>query len=205
MKLGIYGGSFNPIHNGHLILAESVRDALGLQKVIFVPARIPPHKANQELAGPEHRAAMVRQAMYANPRFVMSDIELQREGPSFTIDTIRALRKEHPGDDFFFIIGADTVSELSLWKEIEVLGQLCTIVTGARPGFSAEVFDSLEGKLPPEFLRSLREHYVETPLIQISSSTIRQRVREGRSIRHLVPPGVLDHIRTCDLYRSIVG
>jgi len=200
MKIGILGGSFNPIHNGHLILAESVRDTLGLQRVLFIPARTPPHKADRELTDATHRAAMVQHAVYTNPRFAVSDIELRREGPSFTIDTIRELRRAHPDDEFYFIIGADTVSELPMWKDIEALGKLCTIVVGARPSCSDALFDDVEGRLPDEFVRALKEHYVRTPMVEISSTDIRQRVREGRSIRHLVPHGVLDYLRTHSLY-----
>jgi len=200
MKIGILGGSFNPIHNGHLTLAEGVRDALGLERVLFIPARVPPHKADRELTDATHRAAMVRHAVYTNPRFVMSDIELQREGPSFTIDTVREFRRTHPDDEFYFIIGADTVSELPMWKDIEDLGKLCTIVVGARPSSSDALFGDVEGQLSGELLRSLKEHYVQTPLVEISSTDIRQRVREGRTIRHFVPQAVLDYLRTHSLY-----
>lgn len=200
MKIGIFGGSFNPIHLGHLVLAEQVRDALGLHQVVFVPARIPPHKAGLELASPEHRLEMVRIATYENPRFAVSDLELGREGPSYTVETIREFQARRPGDQLFFIVGGDSVPELPMWREIESLGELCTVAAGARPGFALEEIDALEGRLPGPMIQALRENFVQTPSIDISSRDIRTRAGEGRSIRHLVPNRVLDYIRTNSLY-----
>jgi len=202
MKIGIFGGSFNPIHNGHLILAECVRDTLGLQKVIFIPNGEPPHKDGSDLAGPDHRAAMVRSSVMLNPRFDFSDIELKREGTSYTIDTVRELLRRRQADQLYFIIGADSIPELPTWVEIEELGKLCRFVVGARPGFSMDKLETLEGKLPAEFIQNLKDNFIEMPLIDISASDIRQRVREGKSIRHLVPNEVLDYVRTNDLYRE---
>lgn len=203
MKIGILGGSFNPIHLGHLVLAEQVRDALGFQKVIFIPTRLPPHKPGDVLADAEHRAAMVRSAVYLNPRFEMSDLELKREGPSYTIDTILELRRIRPEDEPTFIIGCDSLSELPTWKDIPLLAKLCRFAVGARPGFSLSALEGVRGRLPEEFIASLKQNFVGIPAIGISSSDIRRRVREGRSIRHMVPEAVHDYIRTHGLYVKI--
>lgn len=202
MKIGIYGGSFDPIHMGHLILAEHVRDTLGLSKVIFVPARVPPHAMSKTLAPDEHRLAMLTAATYDNPRFVCSDLELRRKGPSYTIDTIRELRRQYPNDELLFIVGADSVRELPNWKAPEEIGGECPIVIGVRPGFDEGIFEELKGRLSAEFIQSLKDHFVETPSIGISSTDIRRRLSERKSIRHLVPAGVFDYIRTNDLYRK---
>jgi len=202
MKIGIYGGSFDPIHMGHLILAEHVRDTLGLSKIIFVPARTPPHVEMKTLASDEHRLAMVTAATYDNPRFVCSDLELKRQGPSYTIDTIREFHRKYPNDELHFLLGADSVTEFPNWKDPEEIGSECRIVVGVRPGFGESIFEELEGKLSPEFIQSLKDNFVETPSIGISSTDIRRRLKEGKSTRHLVPAGVHDYIRTNDLYRA---
>ncbi|MDP6358017.1 MAG: nicotinate-nucleotide adenylyltransferase [Planctomycetota bacterium] len=202
MKIGIYGGSFDPIHMGHLILAEHVRDSLGLSKIIFVPARIPPHVEAKALSPDEHRLAMVSVAMYDNPRFVCSDVELKRQGPSYTIETIREFRRKYPHDDLHFIVGADSVREFPNWKDPDQIGGECRIVVGVRPGFEKSIFEELESSFSPEFIQSLKDNFVETPAVDISSTDIRQRIKEGKSIRHLVPVGVYDYIRTKNLYRE---
>ncbi|MBI2191000.1 MAG: nicotinate-nucleotide adenylyltransferase [Planctomycetes bacterium] len=200
MKIGLLGGSFNPVHLGHLILAEQVRDALGLDRVLFIPVRHPPHKSGEALAPAEHRSAMVQVAVRLNPRFEMSDLELRREGTSYTIDTVRDIRRKMPNDTLFFIVGSDSVPELPAWKDMDQLVRLCRFAVGARPGASSSAFEALRGRLPDDTISSLRANFVPIPLIEISASEIRARVRTGRSIRHLVPEGVHDYIRTHGLY-----
>jgi nicotinate-nucleotide adenylyltransferase len=202
-KLGILGGSFNPIHVGHLVLAETAREALGLDRVILIPAKLPPHKRAEALAGGADRLAMVRLAIAGNPAFAVSDIELRRPGVSYTVDTVRALRKRlGPGTVIYFLIGMDTVAELATWREIARLARLCKFVPLNRPGHSVPNVATLErtlGRLPA---RAMLKRALDMPLIGISSSEIRRRVAEGRTIRYLVPDAVAAYIRRKRLYRN---
>ena len=199
MKIGILGGSFNPVHLGHLILAEQIREAAGLGKVLFIPASCPPHKPGAELAAAEHRIEMVRLAIEGNPFFEASDVELRRGGVSYTIDTILALRREHPGDDFHFIIGADSVPELPTWCRTCELVDLCTFLIGSRPGHDI-AWNLLTQALPARTIELLRKNVISTIPIGISSSAIRLRIRENRSIRYLVPREVEEYIGRNKLY-----
>ena len=134
-KLGILGGSFNPIHLGHLVLAETAREALGLERVIFIPAKLPPHKRAAALADGADRLAMVRLAVAGNPALAASDIELRRPGVSYSVDTVRALRQKlGAGTEIYFLIGMDTVAELTAWREVARLARLCKFVPLSRPG-----------------------------------------------------------------------
>ena len=201
MKIGILGGSFNPVHLGHLILAEQIREAAGLDRVLFIPASTPPHKPGTELAAGEHRFAMVRLAIEGNPFFDASDVELQRGGVSYTIDTILALRREHPDADFHFIIGADSVPELPTWYRTCELVELCTFLIGSRPGHEI-AWDLLAQALPAATVERLRKNVISTIPIGISSSAIRLRIREGRSVRYLVPREVEEYIGKNGVYRN---
>jgi nicotinate-nucleotide adenylyltransferase len=200
-KLGILGGSFNPIHLGHLVLAETAREALGLERVIFIPAKLPPHKTAAALAGGADRLAMVRLAVAGNPAFTVSDIELRRPGVSYTVDTVRALREKlGAGTQIYFLIGMDTVAELGAWREIARLARLCKFVPLSRPGHSSANAAALEravGRLPA---RAILKRALVMPLIGISSSEIRRRAAAGRTIRHLVPDAVAAYIRRKHLY-----
>ena len=202
MKIGILGGSFNPVHLGHLILAEQIRETTGLGRVLFIPASSPPHKPGTELAAGEHRLAMVRLAIEGNPFFEASDVEVRRGGVSYTIDTILELRREHPGDDFHFIIGADSVPELPTWYRTCELVDLCTFLIGSRPGHDI-AWDLLTRALPAATVERLRKNVIPTIPVGISSSAIRLRIREGRSIRYLVPRQVEEYIGRNDLYRMM--
>lgn len=200
-KLGILGGSFNPIHFGHLVLAETAREALGLDRVIFIPAKLPPHKTAAALADGADRLAMVRLAVAGNPAFAVSDMELRRPGVSYTVDTVRALRgKLGAGTSIYFLIGADTISELAAWREVTRLARLCKFVPMSRPGQASPNVAALEqavGRLPA---RAILKRALAMPLIGISSSEIRRRIAEGRTIRYLVPEAVAAYIRRKHLY-----
>jgi nicotinate-nucleotide adenylyltransferase len=202
-KLGILGGSFNPIHLGHLVLAETAREALGLDRVIFIPAKLPPHKRAAALADGVDRLAMVRLAIAANPAFTVSDMELRRPGVSYTVDTVRALREKlGAGTQIYFLIGMDTVAELAAWREAARLARLCQFIPLSRPGHASLNTAALEravGRLPA---RALLKRALAMPLIGISSSEIRRRVADGRTIRYLVPDAVAAYIRRKRLYRS---
>ena len=200
MKIGVLGGTFNPIHIGHLILAEQIRDAAGLDKVLFIPANVPPHKATGETVSGDHRLQMVRLAISGNPFFEASDIELRRGGVSYTIDTIRTLREQHPGDEFYFVIGADSVPELPSWYKTAELVDLCTFLIGDRPGHAVR-WEPLERILPPHKVTALRGNVFHTVLIGVSSTEIRARVRQNRTIRYLVPERVQEYIGKHGLYK----
>ena len=190
MRFGILGGTFNPIHWGHLLLAETARDLLTLDRVLFIPARQPPHKSAKGLLPGPVRYEMVQLAIRDHPAFVASDIELQRSGASYTIDTVKILRQQLSQAKLFLLIGEDMLAVPWLaWKE---LIQLCTITVAHRPGAKT-----------PKRARDLK--WLEMPQIEISSSDIRQRVRAGKSIRYLVPPAVERYIHQHQLYAKAQG
>jgi len=192
LRLGILGGTFDPIHLGHLILAELARYLLRLDRVLFVPARIPPHKGESPTS-PEHRLHMTRLATRDNPHFAVSDLELRREGPSYTVDTLRALRDESPDAEHYLLMGADSARDLGSWKDHEVLLEGSTVVVLGRAGVESE-------DLPPDVSR--RATLLSTPRLEISSSQIRHLVRDGGPIRYLVTEPVESYIRSEGLYRS---
>jgi nicotinate-nucleotide adenylyltransferase len=191
VKLGVMGGTFDPIHLGHLRAAENAREELGLDRVLFVPAARPPHRPDR-FAPPLDRFAMVALATFDHPAFVASDLELRRDGPSYTVDTLRALRAERPDDPLYLIVGSDTFPEMASWREPEALRALCTVAVVARPGD-----DAPSG---PEDLSRRGAVSLTGPGLPISASAIRERVREGRSVRYLVPEAVADYIQKRGLY-----
>ena len=199
-KIGIIGGSFDPIHNGHLETAEFVYQQLELEKMIFIPAYIAPHKIGMEYAPAEHRYQMTLLAIQENPHFCVSDIELKRKGVSYTYDTVKALH-EYYGDeyDLYFIIGADSVAELDTWTKVREIMGLCTFVAATRPGFAPEVQKVIEhfGELGRTKIK-----WLNTPEMDISSTDIRQRVQDHCSINGLVPAPVEEYIHQKGLYRS---
>ena len=201
-KVGLYGGSFDPIHNGHLIIARAVAEGLGLERVVFLPSAKPPHKSSDTLASPADRTKMVRVAIEPESGFEFSDFDLTRVGPSYTIDTVVHFRKEFGADvALSWIIGADSLAELPAWHRVGELVDECQIVTAARPGSTRIEWDGLLSRLSHDQVTRLRAGLMETPLIDISSSDIRRRVRQGRSIRYLVPDPVHAHIAAESLYR----
>ncbi|WP_138493305.1 nicotinate-nucleotide adenylyltransferase [Paenibacillus pinistramenti] len=183
-KVGIMGGAFDPIHTGHLLAAEAARDQYGLEEVWFMPSHLPPHKAKAGVSG-EQRLELVKAAIASNPAFLPLDIELRRGGISYTVDTIKELRAEHPEIDFYFIIGADMVNYLPKWEGIDELVEMITFIGLQRPGSMLEL-DSL-----PDFIQS-GVVLAEMPLVDISSSLIRSRLKKGQSIRYLVPDSVYE-------------
>jgi nicotinate-nucleotide adenylyltransferase len=198
MRLGIFGGSFNPIHHGHLIVATCVAEALRLDRVLFIPTALSPLKNTRDLAPPRDRWSMVRAAIRGNPLFAASDLEIRRGGTSYTVDTLRALRKSHPGD-LYLIVGADAARLLPQWRSIDEVKRLATFAVVARPGLPVAALRAKAGhrsapKMP-------KQHIVEAPLLEISSTDIRERVRRGLSIRYLVPDSVERIIRKKGLYR----
>ncbi len=200
-KIGIYGGSFNPIHLAHLRLAEEARERLGLERVIFVPAKLPPHKDPSALAGAKDRLKMVRLAISGNKKFDVSDIELRRRGRSYTVDTVASMRKRFGNEaELFFLIGTDTIAELPTWREIGRLVRLCVLVPLSRPGSKRPPLSALAPTLGRKEARAILARTVRMPEMDISASDIRRRVAEGRSIRYLVPEPVAEYIRRRALY-----
>lgn len=192
-RLGLFGGTFDPIHTGHLVVAETVRDVLELDEVWFIPANTPPHKAAPAIPAVE-RAAMVERAVADHPAFRLSRVDLDRPGPSFAEDTIETIRAARPGDDLFYIIGADMLRELHTWRHPDRLVTLAQFVAVTRPG------ESLAESASPVAERVVR---VEMPPLAISSTDIRARVAAGRSIRYLVPAPVAAYISQHQLYRPV--
>ncbi len=187
MRLGIFGGSFNPIHYGHLLLAETAKDALALDRVVFVPTHTPPHKTSSQLLPGPARFELVQLAVRDNPVFVASDIEIQRKGTSYSINTVRSLHEQLPPAKLFLIIGEDMLAvKWFAWEEIK---RLCTVVAAHRPG-------SKPGK------RQAGVKWLEMPESAISSTDIRKRVSSGRSIRYLVPPIIERTILQRSFYRK---
>ena len=191
MKLGLMGGMFDPIHFGHLRAAENAREALGLDRVAFVPAAVPPHRAAPTAAALD-RYAMVALATAGDPRFVPWDGEIRRDGPSYTVDTAEALLGENPGAALTLIVGADNLALLLQWKEPARLLSLCTVAVVGRPGEKATEARGLD---PSRFV------HVEGSHLPIASSALRERVRAGKSVRYLVPDAVAGYIDKRGLYR----
>ena len=198
-RVGILGGTFDPIHIGHLMMAEAVRDEYELESVLFIPAAQPPHKLGRKISPAEDRYLMTVLATCSNRAFEVSDIEMRREGPSYTIDTVRALLRATGGDaEFFFIAGTDIVRELHTWERIEELLAVCPFIAASRPGCRPDVerTRALLGDLGVKQI-----HLLNTPELEISSTDIRERIARGASIRYIVPREVEQYIYKKGLYR----
>ena len=198
-RIGIMGGTFDPIHMGHLITAEMVRAEAELNEVLFIPSARPPHKDGTRAASIADRFAMTACAIQDNPNFSLSDMELRREGPSYTVDTIAALYDQFDGAALFFITGADAMNYLYRWHEPPRHLQSCQFIVATRQGTPHD-----ETLLAEQFTAEERRHIdvVPTPHLEISSTMIRARVRAGKSIRHLVPRAVEEYIVGRGLYRA---
>jgi nicotinate-nucleotide adenylyltransferase len=198
---GILGGTFDPIHFGHLVLAEKAREACELAKVILVPASIPPHKIGQVAISAEERFEMVRLAISNHPQLEVSNAEIVRSGLSYTIDTIRQLKKEHPGEEAFLIMGFDSLLELYTWKDYRQILNETQIITAFRPGYPVLINEQQW----PEFLRLYRDKIklLEAPLIDISATWLRQELVNGHSVRYLIPETVREYIQHRGLYRNV--
>lgn len=199
-RIGLMGGTFDPIHLGHLVTAEAVRNEFDLERILFIPAGCPPHKLNEKVTDARHRYLMTLLATASNPYFSVSAIELERSGPSFTIDTVRSLVKEYGETaELYFITGADAFVELDTWNDIDELLTLCHFVAATRPGIEYSM-DRVLAHFAPES-RS-RIHRLTTPELAISATDIRKRVQDHRSIRYIVPDHVVQYIAKEKLYLS---
>ena len=197
-RLGIMGGTFDPIHFGHLFVAEEARSHFHLDRVLFVPNNVPPHKAGREITESFHRFAMTEIATAANPAFECSTIERDRVGASYTVDTLNALRNELPETELFYITGVDAIADILTWKRHEEVIQLAQFIAAARLGYDSRV---LSERLPEAYLRQI--HVLDSTALGISSTDLRQRVREGRPIRYLTPDDVVEYITRHALYKTI--
>ena len=194
VRIGFLGGSFDPIHLGHLLIAQDALEGLGLDRLDFIPAAVPPLKERVLTASPEQRLAMLRLALEGDARFGVLDLELRRGGMSYTVDTVRELRRCFPGAELFWVLGTDQVQRLAEWKDIGELARLVEFVHLARPGLAG-----VETPLIP----GLRLHRVAGHEVAISSSELRERVSRGLPLRHFVPLKVADFIEFQSLYRPI--
>jgi nicotinate-nucleotide adenylyltransferase len=200
MRIGIFGGTFDPVHQGHLILADQCRESCRLDRVWFVVAGAPPHKLGDRTAV-AYRLEMVRIAIAGQPAFAVSEIEAARPGPHYSVETLEAIRRDHPGDDLFFLIGADSLADLPGWREPVRIAQIATIVVVNRPGIDQVRLSNL-----PDFGPGSHPLVgVTIPPIGISSSDLRRRLSERRTIRYLVPRGVEAYIEAQGLYRQVVS
>lgn len=195
MKIGLMGGTFDPVHIGHLIAAQSVCEELELDEVWFMPTFVPPHKEQAPGASPEQRWQMVCLAVEGHPTFKPSDVELRKGGVSYSIETVLMLRSRHPEHEFYYIIGADMVQYLPKWHRIDELITLVTFVGLRRPGYEIG-YD----ELPASIRKAVRS--ASMPQIELSSTGIRQRRAEGRSVRYMVPDRVNDYIEVNRLYEA---
>ena len=199
-RIGLMGGTFDPIHYGHLVAAEEARYQFAMEKVIFVPASRPPHKSNRHISTPEQRLAMTKIAVNSNPYFTTSDIEIKRAGLSYTVDTVRAMKQANPDGEIYFITGADAILDIVTWKNAEGLLGECIFVAATRPGFYLEAIEDKLDRLSKAALMKIKT--IEVPALAISSTDIRQRVCEGRPIKYLLPDEVEKFIHQNNLYCS---
>lgn len=189
-RVGVMGGTFDPIHHGHLVAASEVAAVLSLDEVVFVPTGNPWQKANKQVTAPEHRYLMTVIATASNPRFTVSRVDIDRQGPTFTIDTLTDLRAERPNDELFFITGADAMSQITTWKDAHKMWDLATFVAVTRPGHELTVPEEAQGRV----------RVIEIPAMAISSTDIRDRARNDLPVWYLVPDGVVQYINKYSLY-----
>jgi len=199
-KIGIIGGTFDPIHNGHLLMAENSRKAFSLDKIIFIPAGIPPHKKDKNISSNVHRYNMTLLAINNNKHYFLSDIELKREGISFTVDTIKHLKSIFSGAELYFIMGSDSLLQIEKWKDYEELLSLCNFIVAKRPNYDDEQLKRKVDNLNSLYKSSI--YIVEGPVLDVSSSDIRNKVQRGESITYLVPNPVEEYIYKHELYKE---
>lgn len=201
MRLGLFGGSFDPVHLGHLLLAEYCREQARLDQVVFLPAAVPPHKQDRELSPAERRVEMLQLAIAGHPHFIVSRYEVDRGGVSYTVDTLRHYRQQDPEGELFLLVGADMLHDLHHWREVAEICQLAIPVAVRRPGGDELDYSTLAGLVTSERLDLFRQYQVEMPQIGLSSTEIRRRVAAGRSIRYQTPRAVEMYIATQGLYK----
>jgi nicotinate-nucleotide adenylyltransferase len=205
MRLGLYGGSFDPVHYGHLLLAECCREALRLDEVWLIPAAVPPHKQARELATAKQRVEMLELALAGHEQIKVSRLELDRGGVSYTVETLSSVKELLPEATVLLLMGADSLHDLPTWREP---GRICELAIPAvvRRGGSPEPdFSVLAPLVSPERLVEIRSAQVEMPLVELSSTDLRQRAASGQSLRYRTPRAVEKYIETQGLYRELGG
>jgi nicotinate-nucleotide adenylyltransferase len=210
--IGIFGGTFNPVHFGHLRSAEEICDRFKMKEVVFIPSAIPPHKSRSDIEDPVHRLKMVNLAVTGNPYFTVSEIEIHRKGKSYSIDTIRQIKKNCPSDDLAFIMGIDAFLEIHTWHKYKQIFSECDFIITSRPGAPKRSFIK---SMPDEVLNQFKRkkngrifehesgkkvHFTEVTDLDISASSLRSIVRNKRTLRYLTPRRVIDYIKENKLY-----
>lgn len=200
-RIGVYGGTFDPIHLGHLVIAEFAREQFDLEQVLFVPSGNPPHKSKERITSPRQRLEMVQLAVAGNARFAVCDYEVCRDSISYTVQTLQHLKQTHPGAELYLILGADNLRELPNWHQPDAIAELAHLCFAARPGSELD-FSMLNGVIAGSRAQDARTHQLATPLLEISSSDIRRRAANGNTIRYLVPAPVHAYIEAEGLYQA---
>ncbi len=202
MRIGLFGGTFDPPHIGHMISAESLAESLSLDGVIFVPSGCPPHKFERVISSAEDRCKMLELAISGNSLFTIDRFEVEKEGPCYTIDTVKYFRNRYADDELFLLIGADSLADFPNWYHFEELVELIEIVSAYRGGIERQrVLDELRAKTNEAQFEKLSRGFIRTPMIEISASEIRCRVKEGKSVRYFVMPDVEKYIIEHRLYK----
>lgn len=199
-KIGILGGTFNPIHNGHLLLAEAAREQYELDKVLFIPTGVSYLKANIDIPDGSTRLKMVQLAIEDNPYFEPSDMEIIRSGNTYTYETLLALKKEYPNSTLYFIMGADNVFGIESWQMPQVIFDLATILATYREGFVSDKFEEKKKELITNYKANIESLYI--PQFDVSSTQIRERIKDGKSVKYLIPDIVSDYIYQFNLYKE---
>lgn len=202
MRVGIFGGSFDPVHYGHLLMAEYAREQLRLDQVNFLPAATAPHKQDRESVSAEHRVEMLKLAIAGHTPFVVETREIDRGGVSYTVETLHEYRAEDAACELFLLLGGDSLADLPSWREPEQICRLSTPAAIARVGFERLAFEALEPLVEPERLEAIKNCVVQMPLIELSSTEIRRRVGAGESIRFQTPRAVEQYILSHEIYLS---
>ena len=201
MRLGLFGGSFDPVHYGHLLLAECCREQCGLQQVWFLPAAVPPHKQDRTLSPAEARIEMLELAVAGHPALAVHRYEVDRGGVSYTVDTLEHFRRQDAERELFLLMGSDSLYDLPQWRQAARICELALPVVACRPGAGPPDFACLAGLASPQRIEQIAQHQVEMPEIDLSSREIRARVSQRRSIRYQTPRAVEEYIRTHRLYQ----
>lgn len=202
MKIGVFGGTFDPVHLGHIRMAEEVRDTLGLSQVLLIPAGIPVTRSQLKLTPAEHRLEMIRLAVADKPRLVVSAMEIERPGPSYTVDTLVELRRRHKEDELYLLLGWDSLLQIKQWRDPARIIEICYLVSIPRPGYPRPDMENLGDDIPGI---SKKVIILEKPRTDVSASDIRERVIHGKPIDHLVPEPVAEYITKHKLYRKAGG
>ncbi len=201
-KIGIFGGSFDPVHLGHLLVGEFCREQAQLDEVWFVPVYKAPHKSEGPVASDKHRVEMLKLATWGQSGFQVSDLEIRRGGISYTVDTLEAVKQTQPETQFFFLMGADSLNDFGTWSQPERICQLATPLVVVRGGEKEPQWTVLQNYVEGDLVEIKQRHRIDFPAIDLSSSEIRKRVEEGRSIRFQTPRSVEEYIRTQAVYSA---